>query len=261
MTAPLLCASGLTKRFGGLTAVDSVDFAVEEGAIVGLIGPNGAGKTTVFNLISRFYEPTAGKISFEGRDLLSFPPHRVVGLGIARTFQNLGLFPYLSVRDNLLVGGHVRLRSSVLSLALGVGRGRREEGATAKAAEEMLAAFGMEGLSALPASLLPYGTQKAVELLRALMARPRLLLLDEPVAGMNATETQAMAHLIRRIRDERGITVLLVEHDMSLVMEVCEHIVVLDFGRKIAEGPPREIQSNPRVIEAYLGEEADRARV
>ncbi len=261
MTAPLLSVSGLTKRFGGLTAVDGVDFAVEEGQIVGLIGPNGAGKTTVFNLISRLYEPTAGRISFAGQDLLRFPPHRIVGLGIARTFQNLGLFPYLTVRDNLLVGQHAQLRGSVLSLALGVGRGRREESAAARAAAELLASFGMEGIGSAPASLLPYGTQKVVELLRALMANPRLVLLDEPVAGMNVTETQAMAQFIRRLRDERGITVLLVEHDMSLVMDVCDHIVVLDFGRKIAEGPPGEIQTNPRVIEAYLGEEADRAHV
>lgn len=259
MTGHLLAAVGLTKRFGGLTAVDGVEFHVDEGEIVGLIGPNGAGKTTVFNLISRFLEPTAGALAFGGVDLLAVPPHRVIGLGIARTFQNLGLFPYMTVRDNLLVGRHNQFRGGILPLAVGLGQ--REERAAAAEAGEMLNAFGLGALSGAPAAMLPYGSQKAVELIRALMSRPRLVLLDEPVAGMNATETQTMGQFIRRVRDERGVTVLLVEHDMSLVMEICDRIVVLDFGRKIAEGTPREIQANPRVVEAYLGQEVDRAQV
>ncbi|MFZ2349793.1 MAG: ABC transporter ATP-binding protein [Candidatus Bipolaricaulis anaerobius] len=261
MSKQLLVASGLTKRFGGLTAVDGVDFSVDEGQIVGLIGPNGAGKTTVFNLISRFYEPTKGKLAFDGKDLLAVPPHKIVGLGIARTFQNLGLFPYLSVQDNLLVGRHLQFRSGILPLALGIQRGWREERAARAEVRTLLAAFGMEALGSALASLLPYGTQKTVEMMRALMSKPRLILLDEPVAGMNATETAMMAQFIRQIRNDRGVTVLLVEHDMSLVMEVCDRLVVLDFGRKIAEGTPQEVQTNPRVIEAYLGQEADRARV
>lgn len=259
MAERLLALRELTKRFGGLTAVDGVSFEVEKGEIVGLIGPNGAGKTTVFNLISRFFDPTRGEIEFAGQNLLAVPPHRIVRLGIARTFQNLGLFPYLSVRDNLLVGRHSQFRRSVLSLALGVGR--REEREAAAEVMAMLEAFGMRAFTPVLAAMLPYGSQKAIELVRALMAKPQLVLLDEPVAGMNATETQAMAQFIRRVRDERGVTVLLVEHDMSLVMEVCDRIVVLDFGRKIAEGTPQEIQTNPRVIEAYLGEEVDRAQV
>lgn len=261
MSKQLLVASGLTKRFGGLTAVDGVDFSVDEGQIVGLIGPNGAGKTTVFNLISRFYEPTKGKLAFDGKDLFAVPPHKIVGLGIARTFQNLGLFPYLSVQDNLLLGRHLQFRSGILPLALGVRRGWREERAARAEVRTLLTAFGMEALGPALASLLPYGTQKTVEMMRALMSKPRLILLDEPVAGMNATETAMMAQFIRQIRDERGVTVLLIEHDMSLVMEVCDRIVVLDFGQKIAEGTPQEVQTNPRVIEAYLGQEADRARV
>ncbi len=259
MSEHLLVASELTKRFGGLTAVDGVDFHVDEGEIVGLIGPNGAGKTTVFNLISRFLEPTAGTITFAGVNLLKVPPHRVIGLGIARTFQNLGLFPYLSVEDNLLIGRHNQFRGRILPLALGLGQ--REERAAASEVRAMLEAFGLGAVRGALASMLPYGSQKAVELIRALMAGPRLVLLDEPVAGMNAAETQAMGQFIRRVRDERGVTVLLVEHDMSLVMEICDRIVVLDFGRKIAEGTPHEIGTNPRVIEAYLGQEVDRAQV
>jgi ABC-type branched-subunit amino acid transport system ATPase component len=246
----------LTMKFGGLKALDGVSFAVEEGQIVGLIGPNGAGKTTVFNLISRFYDPVAGAIRFQGEDLLRLRPHQVIARGIARTFQNLGLFPYMTVLENLMAGNHRRFKSGPWTVALGLPRARREEQAFRAEAERFLNMLGMAELRDAPVAILPYGTQKFVELVRALLARPRLLLLDEPVAGMNTAETQKMGMFIKQIRDEYGVTVLLVEHDMSLVMGICDRVVVLDFGQKIAEGKPQEVQHNKAVIEAYLGEEA-----
>jgi branched-chain amino acid transport system ATP-binding protein len=233
---PLLEVQRVTRRFGGIVALDGVSLDVGEGEIVGLIGPNGAGKTTVFNLVSRLYRPDAGEIAFEGRSLLRTPAHGVVRRGIARTFQNVELFGSMSVLEHVLVGGHAR-------------RGRRPR--------ELLDYVGLAGLAHRRARELPYGTQKRVELARALASGPRLLLLDEPGGGLNHEEVAALAALIRRLRGDFEVTVLLVEHHMGLVMSVADRVHVLDFGRRIASGTPSEVQSNSAVIDAYLG--TDRA--
>ena len=253
---PLLAVRDLTVRFGGIIALDSVSFDVDDGQIVGLIGPNGAGKTTLFNCLSRLYTPDRGEVLFEGRALLGLGPHRIAEHGIGRTFQNLALFPTLTVLQNVMIGVHSRTRSDFFSNALSLAWVAREEEGIRAAAQELLAFLDLEPVAHHPAAGLPFGTLKRVELARALAGRPKLLLADEPASGLNHEEVATLAKLLRAVRDSRGVTVLLVERHMGLVMQVSDRVVVLDFGRKIAEGPPREIQRNSDVIRAYLGTDA-----
>ena len=254
MTDYLLDAQGIVKQFGGLTAVNSVDFAIERRSISSLIGPNGAGKTTFFNMITGLYMPTSGKILFDGQEITGTKPHLVTALGIGRTFQNIRLFAQMTALENVMVGRHSRLKAGLFGILFRLPRVRAEEEAARKHALELLDYVGLGRRRADELSKnLPYGDQRRLEIARALATDPKLLLLDEPTAGMNPNETAELTKLIRRIRDDRGVTVLLIEHDMRVVMGISEKVTVLDHGAKIAEGLPEEVRANEEVIEAYLG--------
>jgi branched-chain amino acid transport system ATP-binding protein len=257
VTEPLLSARNLTVRFGGVVAVNDVSFDVREGEVFTLIGPNGAGKTTVFNLISRIYEPTAGRIEFQGRDITGVAPHEIAALGIARTFQNIELFEHATVLHNLLIGRHRHRRSSFWSDLLFNRTVREAELASRRKVEEVIDFLDLQAYRDTMIAGLPYGVRKVVELARALATEPKLLLLDEPSSGLNVEETGDMAFWIEDIRDQLGITVLMVEHDMTLVSRVSDRVVALNQGQVLAAGSPREVQTHPGVVEAYLGTSED----
>ncbi len=252
----ILHLENLTIAFGGLLAVNDFSLTIYRGDLVGLIGPNGAGKTTVFNLVSGQYIPTRGKVWFDGREITGLSPDRITALGIARTFQNIRLFGDLSALENVLVSFHVRTSYSFLSPMFCFPRSRKEERRIREEAYSLLEAVGLGNFAREKASSLPYGQQRRLEIARALATHPRLLLLDEPAAGMNPQETRELMEFIQRIRRDFELTIFLIEHDMKVVMGICERVAVMDFGIKIAEGTPSEIRNNPRVIEAYLGAEA-----
>lgn len=249
----LLETQGVTKRFGGLQAVGKMDFVLDEGQIVSIIGPNGAGKTTFFNSLTGIYKPEEGKIVFNGHSLIGLRPDQITALGIARTFQNIRLFGGMTVIENIMVGMHTRLKQSGLEVILRSKRFKAEEDEAHARVTRLMDFVGLKGVGDELSRNLPYGGQRRVEIARALASDPKILLLDEPTAGMNPRETDQAVNLFRRVRDELGITILLIEHSMRVVMDISERITVMDYGLKIAEGKPEEIANNPQVIEAYLG--------